>query len=115
MDVFIGNLPASISFNEIRKLHGNWNFDVAVERVDGQDRHGNEFHYFLAHFPPQAEAEAERLIREMSGISCYGNLLDVREFIHRSYSNERRALDWREKRWDQPERRIAERRKGSRH
>jgi len=111
MDVFIGNLPASVSFNEIRVLHGNWDFDVPVKRVDGQDRHGNEFHYFLAQFSPKEEADAERLIQDMAGMSCYGRVLDVREFTHRTYGNERRALDWREKSWDQPERRVAERRK----
>jgi len=112
MDVFIGNLPSSISFNEIRNLHGNWNYDVPVKRVDGQDRHGREFHYFLAQFSPKEEAEADRLIREMEGVSCYGRVLEVREFIHRTYSNERRALNWREKPWHKTERRISERRKG---
>jgi len=111
MDVFIGNLPASISFNEIRELHGNWDFDVAVTRVDGKDKRGHEFHYFLAQFPLKDEAEAERLIKEMDGASCYGQRLEVREFLHRSYCNEQRALNWRKKNWDESERRKAERRK----
>lgn len=112
MDVFIGNLPASTSFNEIRKLHGSWNFDVPVKRVDGEDRHGNAFHYFLARFPPKDEVEANQLIQDMAGLSCYGRVLDVREFIHRTCSGERRALNWREQPWHKPERRITERRKG---
>jgi len=111
MDVFIGNLPSSISFNEIRELHGNWDFDAPVKRVDGQDRHGREFHYFLAQFSPKNEAEAEQLIQEMQNVSCYGQVLDVREFIHRSYCNERRALNWRDKQWHGTERRVTERRK----
>ncbi len=115
MDVFIGNLPASISFNEVRELHGSWDFDVPVKRIDGEDRHGNRFHYFLARFSPKDEADADRLIQDMAGLSCYGRLLDVREFIHRSYSNERRALNWREKPWHKPERRVSERREGKKH
>jgi uncharacterized protein YifE (UPF0438 family) len=35
----------------------------------------------------------------------------VREYKQRSYSNERRALNWRDKPWDGVERRISERRR----
>lgn len=111
MDVFIGNLPSQLSFKEIRELHGSWDFNAPIKRVDGQDKSGHEFHYFLAQFSPKNEAEAEQLIQEMKGISIYGQVLDVREFIHRSYCNERRALNWRKKPWHNTERRAVERRK----
>ncbi len=111
MDVFIGNLPSRISFSEIRELHGNWDFDVPIKRVDDQDRQGREFHYFLAQFSPNNTAEAEQLMQEMDGVSYYGQPLDVREFVHRSYCRERRALNWRERPWHQTERRVTERRK----
>jgi len=114
MDVFIGNLPSSVSFNEIRELHGDWDFNASIKRVDGQDKRGHEFHYFLVQFSPKNVAEAERLIQDMQGASYYGQMLDVREFIHRCYSNEQRALKWREKPWSESEQRVKERRKGKR-
>ena len=111
MDVFIGNLPPSTTFNEIRWLHGNWNFDAVIERVDGQSMAGHVYQYFIAHFSKGGEEEAGRLIKQLNGMSYFRQKVEVREFIHRSYRNERRAPGWRDRPWHGVERRNVDRRK----
>lgn len=110
MDVFIGNLTQSITFNDIRWLYGDWDFNAAIERVDGEDKTGRRYRYFLAHFSSGDEKDARRLIKRLNGVSYFGQTVKVREFIHRSYCNERRALNWRDKPWHGAERRCRERR-----
>ncbi|HEC16811.1 MAG TPA: RNA-binding protein [Sedimenticola sp.] len=110
MDVFIGNLPPSASLDEIRSLHGQWDFNVEVKRVEGRDRTGREYCYFLAHFAVSEEKQARRLIERLNGLSYYGQRIEARPFVHRSYYNERRALNWRDRPWHAEERRRGERR-----
>lgn len=112
MDVFIGNLPPSATLEEIREIHGNWRFNAVIRRVDGQDKSGRLYRYFLVHFAVDDEKAAQQLIKQLHGLSYYGRKIEVRPFIHRSYCNERRALDWREKPWHAEERRLGERRIG---
>jgi len=113
MDVFIGNLPPSITFNEIRWLHGNWGYDAEIECVDGQDKTGSVYRYFLARFSSEHEAEAGQLIKQLNGASYFGQRVEVREFVHRRYGETQERRTMNDRPWHGIERRRAERRKGA--
>ncbi|UCC56180.1 MAG: RNA-binding protein [Gammaproteobacteria bacterium] len=107
MIVFIGNLPADITANEITALAqlaaGN-----AVRIYKKQDGSGSRYRYGLVHM--ESEREGRKLIRRLQKIAVRGYSLQAREFRDRRVINERRRLDWRIVPWNGPERRRGERR-----
>jgi hypothetical protein len=110
VDIFIGNLPASATLHDIRSVCRKWDFGADFERKRGIYQIGKPFQYFVAHFGPGQEKEAERLVRQLKGASLHGRTIEVREYYKRSYSHERRALGWRDRPWDGVERRSQDRR-----
>ena len=56
------------------------------------------------------DKKARKFIRKYNLKSPFGQQLMVREFIHRSYGNERRDIKWRQKQWRGSENRCSERR-----
>lgn len=110
MDIFIGNLPASVTLHDIRAVCRKWDFNADFERKRGIYDIGKPFQYYVAHFKPGQEKEAERLIRQLKGVSFLGRIVEVREYFKRSYSYERRAPGWRERHWAGAERRSQDRR-----
>jgi len=108
MNVYIGNIPDDVVDYDLRRLFkpvvgAAGSFKVVEKRLnDGIYRYG------FADIEPQKLAlEA---IGKFNGTEFRGRRLIVREFLHRSYSNERRAIDWRQKPWHKDERRDSERR-----
>ena len=110
MDVFIGNLPSSVTLHDIRLACRKWDFDAHFEQRKGVYKIGKPYHYFVAHFDLEQEAEAQRLIRRLRNISFLGRAVEAREYITRSYSQERRMPGWRDRLWYGVERRLGERR-----
>ena len=110
MDIFIGNLPASVTLHDIRAVCHKWDFSADFERKRGIYDIGKPFQYFVAHFKPGQEKDAERLIRQLKGVSILGRIVEVREYYKRNYSHERRAPGWRDRPWSGIERRCQERR-----
>jgi hypothetical protein len=107
MIVFIGNLPADITANEI--VAGARLATGTVVRIcKKQDGSGGRYRYGLVHM--ELEKEGRKLIRRLRKTAMRGNKLKAREFIDRRISNERRRLDWRSVRWHGQERRRGERR-----
>lgn len=107
MIIFIGNLPPAARETDTCIFAGLP--EGAQPRVyKKQDGNGGLHRYALIH--PGSEREGRRLIRRLNGRTCDGHKLIAREYGHRSASNERRRLDWRELPWDGPERRKGERR-----
>ena len=107
MIIFLGNLPAIATEQDLHDL----------ARLDGatrariykkQDGKGGLHRYGLVYL--KTDNDGRKLIQRLQGAVCRGQTLEVREFGHRSASNERRRLDWREVSWDGPERRQRERR-----
>lgn len=110
MDVFIGNLSRSTTLHDIRSACRKWDFDAQFESKSGTYQIGKSYHYYVARFGPGLEKEAERMIKLLKNVSIEGRPIKSREYVHRSYVNERRALDWRTRPWDGVERRCQERR-----
>lgn len=110
VDIYIGNLPTSATMHDIRSACRKWDFNVAFERQSGIYKIGKPYQFFVARFGAGEEKDAQRLIRQLKGISLQGRTIEVREYINRSYSHERRAIDWRTRSWSGVERRRQERR-----
>ena len=107
MIVFIGNLSAEISANDLVAV-GQLAVGTAVRIYKKQDGNGGLYRYGLVHLDP--EEQGRKLIRQLHGISMRGNSLEAREFRYRHVGNERRRLDWRSVPWHGVERRKSERR-----
>jgi len=107
MDIFIGNLPEHFDGYELRKLFRGFESSAKFSIVDKKS-YGRRVRYGLAVIEPSSEAR--RAIEALNLLEVQGQPIVVREFTHRSYGNERRALNWRERRWNGPERRQTERR-----
>lgn len=108
MKIFVGNLP-TLEQSELHKFQSKWNIS-ASEQVDGRDRSGRVYRYFLTHFNYAQEKKAHRLIKRLNGSSFLEHRIEAREYVRRAFMNERRSLDWRSKPWHKEERRLGERR-----
>jgi RNA recognition motif-containing protein len=111
MDVFVGNLPETISVSELERLLFPFDRQVQIKLQHQQYREGQAVCYGVCTF--SSERLAHKAIKKLDGYHLFGRALAVREYLYRSYSNERRALGWRERAWDGAERRDGERRHGT--
>ena len=69
---------------------------------------GSTLYFAVADF--DNEKYAQKFFDKFDGVEFHGNELAIREYYHRSYNNERRAVNWREKPWRAGERRQDDRR-----
>jgi len=109
MEVFIGNIAPNTTLNDVVNFLKGFAKKARVRVIDQPLENGGHTRYALADF--DADKLALKAIKKLNGSSLRGQAVVMREFIHRSYSNERRAVNWREKPWSGPERRRDERRK----
>lgn len=107
MIIFLGNLPAIATEQDLHDL-ARLDEETRVRIYKKQDGKGGLHRYGLVYM--KTDDDGRKLIRRLQGVACHGRTLQVREFGHRSASNERRRLDWREVPWEGPERRKGERR-----
>lgn len=123
MEIFIGNIPSEMNGYELRRFVNGildsrkpsiWPFmrnkepgELSFKIVEKHTASGS-YRYAVATVEPKSVALEcialmdKRLFRD--------NELEVREYIPRSYMNERRAVNWREKAWNGIERRMGDRR-----
>lgn len=108
MYIFIGNLPGKKYEPEILSL---------LKKIDKREKpriespileHCNSGYFCIANI--DKEKTAHKFIKKFNNKSPYGHPLNIREFVHRSYGNERRAINWRNKAWDGDEKRNGDRR-----
>ena len=107
MIVFIGNLPAVVKGRDACVFAG-----LAAGMIPRiiKKHVGNGVVHRYALVQTRSQREGRRLIGRVQGRICHEHSLVAREFRNRVAGNERRRLDWRELPWDDPERRVAERR-----
>ncbi len=70
---------------------------------------GSRLRYGLISF--EQPKHATKAIKKFNQKKLLGEPVTVRQYVHRSYQNERRALNWRDIPWRGPDRRKIERRK----
>jgi len=107
MIVFIGNLPAGVTADDLVAV-AQLAAGTPVKICKKQDGNGGRYRYGLVHL--DSARSGRKLIQRLHGAGMRGNRLQAREFGQRYVSNERRRLDWRSVPWQGPERRKGERR-----
>lgn len=108
MEIFVGNLPSSTSVSDLRRLFGNAGNRARFRICQKKLSDGSVHCYGQAMVEP--DNRAEELLHELQGATLHGRRLQVRRFVHRSYTNDRRARMWRGKPWFGVDRRKRDRR-----
>lgn len=108
MELYIGNIPDGIEDYDLRKLFRIEGEQVSFKIVTSDGGHNKAHCYGLASF--DSDKLARQVARHFNGMPFKDKRIVVKEFTHRTYSNERRALNWREIEWDKAERRNLDRR-----
>ncbi len=111
MDVFVGNLAETVTAADLMRLLLPFDRQVQVKLEQQQYKGGAPVKYGVCTF--SSERLAHKALKKLNGSPLLGRELSVREYLYRSYSNERRALGWRSRPWDGLERRGGERRSGT--
>ncbi len=108
MDLFVGNLPPNTNIGELiaffKGFSSKGDFHLKKKTLDN----GETVFYAVIGF--ENDKYALKLMEKFAGQSFKGRELVIREYFHRSYNNERRAVNWREKPWRAGERRRQDRR-----
>lgn len=108
MEVYIGSLSPTTTLNDVVLFLKSFAKSAKIRIFDLKLEGHHRAHYAVADF--DSDKLALKAINKLSGGMLHGEKITLREFQHRSYSNERRALNWREKSWSGVERRNHERR-----
>jgi uncharacterized protein with PIN domain len=109
MKLFVGNFTRKEHLSKLAKhlrRHG-YHYETRYKKVKlktGQRR-------YYAIVTVESERHAKKLTKRLSAVREFDSPLVIREYKQRSYSNERRALNWRDKEWNGVERRVSERRR----
>lgn len=109
MEVMICNLPESATKADLLDLLKSYRKHMELKMVNNHYEDGSTFHFAVATF--KADKYAQKVIKKFNHVLLKGNHLIVREYIHRSYNNEKRSLNWRQRDWQSNERRCHDRRR----
>lgn len=109
MEVFVGNITSNTTLSDVVYLFKGFAKKARMRMVDKKLQNGERAYYAIAEF--DSDKLALKAIKKLNGSILRGQHVVMREFHHRSSNNERRAVNWRDKPWDGPERRASERRK----
>lgn len=109
MEVFIGNLAENVTVSDLTVFFKAFANKVRIRIVEKREEDRTRVRYGVADF--DSDKLAIKAIKKLNQKELRGRPVVMREYFHRSYNNERRALNWRDKPWGGPERRQVERRK----
>ena len=111
MKILIANLPPGITELELLDLLKPYHKreGLLLQIIDQKSEDGTHHLYAIADI--HHERLAVKALKKLDGKPLRSNKLCLREFQHRTYSNERRALGWRNRAWNAKERRLRERRR----
>ncbi len=108
MELFIGNLPPAANLGELIALFKGFSNKAKFRFEQKTIEDGSRVRYVVADF--DNDKYALKMMEKFSGQEYRGQALVIREYLHRSYNNERRAVNWRDKPWRAGERRRNDRR-----
>jgi uncharacterized protein with PIN domain len=109
MKLFIGNFTHKEHLSKLAKHLRRFGYHYETRYKKVKLKTGQRRFYAIVTVP--SERHAKKLTKKLSNSRDFESPLVIREYKQRSYSNERRALNWREKEWHGVERRVAERRR----
>ncbi len=108
MEVYVGCLTPQTTRNDVVTFLKSFARDARIRMVDQTLEDHQRAYYAIADF--DSDRLALKAIKKFDGGVLRGEKVTLREYFHRSYSNERRALNWRDQPWSGLERRNHERR-----
>ena len=109
MEVFIGNLAPNTSLTDLIGFFKGFSSKAKIRLVEKRLEDGNRIRYGIANF--ESDKLALKAIKKLNQKPLRGQRVVVREYFHRYYANERRAVNWRDIPWEGVERRQQERRR----
>lgn len=108
MELFIGNLPPNTHISEVIAFFKGFSHKATFRMEQKKQEDGSAIRYVVADF--ENDKYAVKFIEKYAGQRLRDHELQIHEYVHRSYTNERRAVNWREKPWRAGERRRTDRR-----
>jgi len=128
MEIYIGNIPKGTRPTELKKLLkesvkasvfsrmyeqavalGRFDNDIEINIIKRKrfKKHG---YYRFGHVVINSDRIAPVALEALQDSKIRGTKLEVREFVERNGTNDRRATDWESKPWNRRQRRKADRR-----
>lgn len=108
MDLFVGNFPQHASMRDLALFFQDFGDEADFQIIEKPRGDAPPLRYGLVRIP--SERLARKAIRKLNGRSLHDQTVTVREYVYRAYSNDRRAVGWRNMAWSGVERRRQERR-----
>jgi len=108
MELFIGNLAPNATIGDLITFFKGFNKKARFRCEQKTLEDGSTVRYAVADF--ENDKYALKMMEKFSCQEFHGRALIIREYLYRSYNNERRAVNWREKPWRAGERRRNDRR-----
>ena len=108
MEVFIGNLAPNATLTDLIGFFKGFAGKARIRIVEKKLEDGSKCRYGIADF--ESDKLGLKAIKKLHGKSLRGEPVVMREYFHRYYGNERRAVNWRDQPWQGVERRQQERR-----
>ncbi len=108
MELFIGNLPPNANIGELIAFFKGFSSRARFRFEEKTLEDGITVRYVVADF--DSDKYALKMMEKFAGQVYRGKELVIREYQYRSYNNERRAVNWRDKPWRAGERRRNDRR-----
>jgi RNA recognition motif-containing protein len=108
MDLYIGNLAPGTNFGDLITLFKGFSKMARFRFEQKKLADGTLVRYAVASF--DNDKYALKMMAKFHGHLFNQRELVVREYLHRSYNNERRDVNWRDKPWRAGERRRDDRR-----
>lgn len=107
MEIYVGNIPSNSNIPYLEEFFKGFakHAKFTIMRVK---REHQLFVFGLVTI--ESSRIAKKAIKRLNLKRMDGRLIVVREYIHRVSNNDRRALNWRNKKWTGNERRKNERR-----
>lgn len=110
MNLFIGNLPINATELDLcqmlRLSKTGSNRRLRIFKKSARDGRMRRFGLLYL----ESGRDMQKLLERNRAAELHGQRLEVREFMARAVGNERRAVNWRQREWSNPERRLSERR-----
>ena len=108
MELFIGNLTPNANLGELIAFFKGFSNKAKFRVEEKTLEDGVTIRYVVADFAN--DKYALKMMEKFAGQVYRGKELVIREYLHRTYTNERRAVNWRDKPWRAGERRHDDRR-----
>jgi RNA recognition motif-containing protein len=108
MELYIGNFSQNVTLGDLIAFLKGFSNKANLRFKQKVLEDGSSVRCAIASF--ENDKFALKMMEKYAGQLFHGRELVIREYLYRSYNNERRAVNWRDKPWRAGERRRDDRR-----